>query len=408
MKHQKPDKSKIKITRRMLSFLLILNLIAVVVVFFIHLRIVSSSYDVRHDRILPNSYSVASLTALSQPSAAHQPEVTNNRFPFITREKFHEKYSKYNGRLPALERDARLVDPSCGHGPDYFEFFSLPKSQRSRFFEDKIIYDTFFKDTTMKSSRLPPHEPISSRTLFDSNPFLQRQTSRYGTYVELGAFDGREESNSVFFDKCLRWDGLLIEAQSQSYQRVVENRPNAVKLSFSPTCIDENSETGGHQTASFYNIPLSNNGMKDLALSYKGKDTVEVPCGPFTPLLNDIFGPNGTISFLSLDVEGAELLVLDTIDLSIIHIDVVMIEIQNSYCPNPVNCPPVHRIRKRMAEANYALFAELVEASDVYAKLGTESWRRGMALKGEMVRQQWIAKRTMLRENTKESIHLAL
>ncbi|KAL3805385.1 hypothetical protein HJC23_009092 [Cyclotella cryptica] len=399
MKH-KQSKSKIKITRPMLlSCLLILNLIAVVLLFSINLRIASAPNDVLRDRILTKTGSVASVTAIPRPSAAHQPEVANNRVPFIANDKFHEIYSKYNGQLPAMERDARVVDTSCGQWPDYFDFFSLPKSHRSRFFEDKIIYDTFFKESTTPFS-FPRNERDSSRTLFYSSA-VHQQSPQYGTYVELGAFDGREESNTVFFDKCLRWDGLLIEAQSQSYQKVVENRPNAVKLSFSPTCIEDKSEAEGAQTASFYNYPLSNNGMKDLALSYKGKDTVQVPCGPFTPVLKDIFGPNQTISFLSLDVEGAESLVLDTIDLSVVHIDVVMIEIQNSYCPNPTNCPQVHRIRKRMAEANYSLFGELVEASDVYAKLGTEPWRRGMALKGEMVRQQWIAKRKILREEKK-------
>jgi hypothetical protein len=214
-------------------------------------------------------------------------------------------------------------------------------------------------------------------------------TPQYGTYVELGAFDGKEESNTVFFDTCLGWSGLLIEAQTESYKKVIQNRPNAVKMSFSPTCLDNNT------TALLYNFPLSNNGMKDLAQTYTGKETVEIPCGPLTPVLLDVFGPNQTISFFSLDVEGAESLVLDTIDFSKLDIHVIMIEIQNSYCPNPMSCTQTHTIRKRMAEANYSLFAELVEASDVFTKHGSEAWRRGKSVQKENAKRQWFLKKKM-------------
>ena len=174
----------------------------------------------------------------------------------------------------------------------------------------------------------------------------------------------------MFFDKCLMWDGLLIEGQSQSYQKVISNRPHAVKLSFSPTCKREN------QTANFYNYPLSNNGIEGLAKSYDGKDTVQVPCGPLTPVLQDVFGPSGKITFISLDVEGAELLVLETIDFNVLQIDVIMVEIQNSYCPD-AKCPSVHKIRRHMAmTGKYVLFADFLEASDVYIRSSTTAWKR--------------------------------
>lgn len=198
-----------------------------------------------------------------------------------------------------------------------------------------------------------------------------------GTYLELGAFDGKDESNTMFFDKCLGWDGLLIEAQSKSYQQVIKHRPNAVKLSFSPTCKSEGD------TAKFYDYPLSNNGMEGLAKSYTGKETVEVPCGPLTPVLHDVFGgpiDNAKISFFSLDVEGAELLVLETLDFNSIYIEVIMVEIQNTYCPE-ANCPSVHKLRQRMAQTGkYALFVDFVEASDVYVRHGTETWRRALGI----------------------------
>ena len=190
------------------------------------------------------------------------------------------------------------------------------------------------------------------------------------TYVELGAFDGKDESNTIFFDKCLGWDGLLIEGQLQSYEKVMANRPHAVKLSFSPTC------TNSNETVSFYDYPFSNNGVRDLAKSYMGKGTIEIPCGPLTPVLLDIFGPDGKIAFFSLDVEGAELLVLETLDFDAVFIEVIMVEVQNAHCPE-ANCESVHNIRRHMAMTRkYSLFVDFLEASDVYIRWGTEAWIR--------------------------------
>jgi hypothetical protein len=126
---------------------------------------------------------------------------------------------------------------------------------RSRFGEDKAIYDLFFKVST-------------TDTGYNGEETLLPK----GTYIELGAFDGSTESNTMFFDKCLGWDGLLIEGQSDSYEKVILNRPRAVKLSFSPTCENEN------ETVQFHNYPMLNSGLEGSAKTYdKKKWTVCTP-----------------------------------------------------------------------------------------------------------------------------------
>lgn len=247
---------------------------------------------------------------------------------------------------------------------------------RSRFHEDKIIYD-LFKNTTISNQ-----QDTGSATIILPT----------GTYVELGAFDGKDESNTMFFDKCLGWSGLLIEGQTQSYEKVIVNRPHAVKMSFSPTCKNEN------ETVSFYDYPLSNNGMQDLAKSYIGKETIEIPCGPLTPVLLDIFGPDGHISFFSLDVEGAELLVLETLNFDVLLIEVIMVEIQNAHCPE-ANCESVHNIRRHMAMTRkYSLFVDFLEASDVYIRWGTAAWSRAKAIERDRKErmERGILEHTML------------
>jgi hypothetical protein len=68
--------------------------------------------------------------------------------------------------------------------------------------EDVYFFDTFLKD-------LPQHG---------------------GFYVELGALDGSQYSNSWVLDKVLGWRGLLIEPGPVNFEKVRQNRPNAIAI----------------------------------------------------------------------------------------------------------------------------------------------------------------------------------
>ena len=70
------------------------------------------------------------------------------------------------------------------------------------------------------------------------------------------------------------------------------------------------------------------------------------------------------MNFFSLDVEGAEKLVLDTIDFSRVQIDILMIEVENSFCKK--GCEVRKQVRKKMADAGYEKHEGIVQASDVY------------------------------------------
>jgi hypothetical protein len=82
--------------------------------------------------------------------------------------------------------------------------------------------------------------------------------------------------------------------------------------------------------------------------------------------LEDIFEfTNKRINFFSLDVEGSEYRVLQTIDFSKVFIDVMMIEIQNNYCPRD-KCEVREQVRKKMASEGYRRYEGLVPKSDIY------------------------------------------
>lgn len=225
----------------------------------------------------------------------------------------------------------------CGTAPAFAEFFSQNAAKHSRFGEDKFIWEHFFK------GRL-------------EGP---------GTYVELGAFDGTQESNTRFYDICLGWKGLLLEGQPTVYFKTRENRPQTHRMSFAPSCSSEYEAT--NKTVQFFVHPLTNSGLEGSALTYSGRATIAVPCGPLGPVLEDIFHPeNRRINFFSLDVEGAEPMVLRTIDFSKVHIDVLMIEVENNDCPKRRFCQSRNDTREIMHNAGYKRYENLVLASDVY------------------------------------------
>ena len=52
-----------------------------------------------------------------------------------------------------------------------------------------------------------------------------------GTFIEMGALDGKGYSNSWFFEKSLGWRGLLIEPDPTMFPHILRNRPDAIALS---------------------------------------------------------------------------------------------------------------------------------------------------------------------------------
>ena len=44
---------------------------------------------------------------------------------------------------------------------------------------------------------------------------------RNGVFIELGGFEGILGSNSFFFERCLNWTGLVVEANPFSYSILV-------------------------------------------------------------------------------------------------------------------------------------------------------------------------------------------
>lgn len=174
------------------------------------------------------------------------------------------------------------------------------------------------------------------------------------TYMEIGAHDGVRESNSRFYDTCLGWNGLLVEPHPKNYERTVQLRPNAHHLGIAPSCKANETGTVLFPEHMYTSAQVNEEGSK-----------IEIHCGPLQYYL-DALGIRH-IDFWSLDVEGSELKVLETVDFDRTHIDVIIAESKNRLSHLPEIQQKVEDVRAFLQREGYLMIASVeVHKSDVF------------------------------------------
>jgi FkbM family methyltransferase len=141
-----------------------------------------------------------------------------------------------------------------------------------------------------------------------------------GTFVEMGALDGVRYSNSYFFERVLGWSGLLIEANPSQFKELVKNRGNVSACVHGIIC-DEPRDlhfVEATDTAVAGVWELMSPTFREKWHSHLTQATVETlpvtPCTTMQSILDRIGLQHA--DFFSLDVEGAESSVLESIDFS--------------------------------------------------------------------------------------------
>jgi FkbM family methyltransferase len=162
---------------------------------------------------------------------------------------------------------------------------------------------------------------------------LPQEESWAGTFIEIGAIDGNTYSNTWFFEKNRDWRGLLIEAHPVNSVGLRANqaqRPNAAIFTAAVCGLSANgspgtlgfTQNGGAVGAA---VELANE--KFLRGWHGGQTSGSFPvsCVPLQSLL-DSTGIHD-VDIFSLDVEGAELAVLQTIDWAVTNVRVIIVEL---------------------------------------------------------------------------------
>ena len=149
---------------------------------------------------------------------------------------------------------------------------------------------------------------------------------RTGLYVEVGAYNGVGFSNTYFLD-ALGWEGILVEPAPDQAEACRRSRPHS-------RVVQAACGRGGGRTR--FKVVKGGAGMGTL--SYMGDDPkherrialeggtieeVDVPC----KTLDEIVGePISKIDLLSVDVEGAELQVLESGNLKALSPELIVLE----------------------------------------------------------------------------------
>jgi FkbM family methyltransferase len=163
------------------------------------------------------------------------------------------------------------------------------------------------------------------------------QGKRNGVFVDVGAYDGVEGSNTYFFEKNRGWTGVCIEPQPDLFHELIKNRKAACVNS----CV-----TNQEEIVQFLHVqgPAARqlSGIIDLyhpehrrkiegAVAYYGDPTaiINVKSRTLGDILKDYHITH--VDYLSIDVEGAEMKVLEGIDFSACSFDVISIEVNYAW-----------------------------------------------------------------------------
>jgi len=177
--------------------------------------------------------------------------------------------------------------------PDYQEFCEQclhGKGCGSQFGQDMFLFHNFFK-----------HWPIQGKR---------------GFYVDSGANHYKSLSNTLFYDKCLGWQGLCVEPNTEYHDGLRKHRSCALIAE----CISDRHAA----------LPMTNAGEGSQVANASTPGTFPVKCAPLLDMLtrsgDGLTTTSPHIDLWSLDVEGHEMTVLNAVDFKQIDISVVLIE----------------------------------------------------------------------------------
>lgn len=162
------------------------------------------------------------------------------------------------------------------------------------------------------SSRLKSHSQ-SGEDIAIFNRYFSKPLRCNGTFVELGALNGVRFSNTLLFEKMLGWNGVLIEGLPENAAKLMRNRPKTTNYAMAVCKAGSGFVEFAQNKVSAVGGIIQEMNDKHVKRWFPGQvKTVQVACAPLGELLRKAGVQQ--IDFVSLDVEGAELSVLMTMD----------------------------------------------------------------------------------------------
>jgi FkbM family methyltransferase len=156
-----------------------------------------------------------------------------------------------------------------------------------------------------------------------------------GIFIDVGAHDGITLNNTLYFEKNNNWVGMNIEPINSVYEKLIKNRPKCININCAVSKTEGYLEfilnTGYTEMLSglkhCYDKRHSNRLEKENNMTKSTTKIINVP----TKKLETLFTENNiqTVNYLSIDVEGGEFDVIQSINFDKVFIDVIGFE--NNY-----------------------------------------------------------------------------
>ena len=200
----------------------------------------------------------------------------------------------------AIHKRRSIVNQLVKSGDFYEYLFSNYKKSKSQLFQDLFV-------------------------------LYKLKEKKNGLFLEFGATDGINLSNSFLLEKNYKWSGLLAEPSIKWHSDLKKNRPNTTIIQ---ECIY--SETGKY--LNFFNSDTAELSTLD---EFRRSDVSSMPGNSIirnksgfnnkvlSISLNDVFVKyfnSSPIDYMSVDTEGSELLILENFDFKKFSPKIVTVE----------------------------------------------------------------------------------
>lgn len=187
-----------------------------------------------------------------------------------------------------------------------------------------------------------------SETGQDLFALFSNQLKQGGTFLEFGAYDGVTFSNTHLLEAHFNWQGVLIDPISKHFEEMKLNR-NCISIHAAITARKQEFVKILESPASNLSKPVSKSRFTDK--------THRVPAFTLTEIMDRYF-PATSLDFLSIDVEGEDLEILASVDLSKYQI--------NSICVEHNNRTDSEELLKYMEEIGYTTVWDEYSGNDFW------------------------------------------
>jgi hypothetical protein len=136
-----------------------------------------------------------------------------------------------------------------------------------------------------------------------------------GYFIEVGASDGIELSNTYLLETKYKWKGICCEPIPKRFEKLVKNRPNSV--CFNNAIYNKSGLSLTFSIANTFDLlsGISEHITNHIAVVNANKTDITVNTLTLTDVLDKANAPE-FIEYMSLDTEGSELEILKSFDFS--------------------------------------------------------------------------------------------